>query len=135
MYSVYLLVHCSTMYLPYQRPIAELWIKIGIYGYSPFLFVHVEYNSCKCIWLDFFNMLHIWFLSVRWSSIITPNIFCYKLLSILTPLISVLRLLEVTVVKAFLLLTRRWIFLGLAFKTRKFFLMFNKFTPCVFICI
>ena len=115
MYSVYLLVHCSTMHLLCQRPIAEFWIKISIYGYSPFLFVHVECNSCKCIWLDFFNMLHIWFLSVRWSSIITHNIFCYKLLSILTPLISVLRLSEVAVVKVLLLLTRRWRFLGLAF--------------------
>ena len=60
-------------------------------------------------------MLHILFLSVRWSSIITPNIFCYKLLSILIPLISVLRLSEVTVVKVFLLLTRKWSFLRLTF--------------------
>ena len=41
MYSVYLLVYCSTMHLPYQRPIAELWTKTSIYGYLPFLLVHL----------------------------------------------------------------------------------------------
>ena len=102
-------IHCPTMHHPYQRAITELWINISIHDYSPFLLVHIGCNSCKCIkvLIVFFKMLHVWLLNVGWAPIITPKSFCSKLISILTPLVSILRLSEVTVVEGLFFLTNR----------------------------
>ena len=106
-----------TMHHPYQSGVTELRINISIHDYCLFLLLHVGINSCKCIkfWLAFFNMLYIWPLNTSWSSILTTIInFCSKLLLILTPLISMLKLSEVTVREVFFLLTNRLHFSGLA---------------------